>query len=168
MNRIALTHGDVRRKDFRRRYVPIISTVLACLLNLLPIITAAPIVPDFAFLVLLSWRLLRPEMWSATTAIGLGLFNDLVAGHPVGQSIALWTGAFLLMDLIDSRVVWRDYWMDWLFASLFILGYTYGDWLIGRYMGQRRRLRVLWPQIGASILVYPIIARACWCSTDGG
>jgi rod shape-determining protein MreD len=159
MSRIALTHGDVRRKDFRRRYVPIISTVLACLLNLLPIITAAPIVPDFAFLVLLAWRLLRPEMWSATTAIGLGLFNDLIAGHPVGQSVALWTGTFLLMDLIDTRVVWRDYWMDWLFASLFILGYTYGDWLIGRWMGSQAEFAVLWPMIGASVLAYPVIAR---------
>jgi rod shape-determining protein MreD len=98
-------------------------------------------------------------MWSATTAIGLGLFNDLVAGHPVGQSIALWTGAFLLMDLIDSRVVWRDYWMDWLFASLFILGYAYGDWLIGRWMGSSADFAVLWPMIGASVLAYPVVAR---------
>jgi rod shape-determining protein MreD len=159
MNRIALTQGDVRRKDFRRQYVPVISTLLACLVTVLPVITAAPIVPDFAFLVLIAWRLLRPEMWSATTALGLGLVNDLIAGHPIGQSMALWTGTFLLMDVIDSRVVWRDYWMDWLFASLFILGYSYGDWLIGRYLGSAADFNVLWPQIGASILVYPIIAR---------
>ncbi len=159
MSRIALTHGDVRRKDFRRRYVPIISTIAACLISILPIITAAPVVPDFAFLVLLAWRLLRPEMWSALTAIGLGLFNDLIAGHPVGQSVALWTATFLLMDVIDSRVVWRDYWMDWLFASLFILGHSYGDWLIGRWMGSSAEFAVLWPMIGASVLAYPVIAR---------
>ncbi len=159
MSRIALTQGDVNRKDFRRRYVPINSTEHASHLNLLPNITAAPIVPDNAYLVLHAWRLLRPEMWSATTAIGLGLFNDLIAGHPVGQSVALWTGTFLLMDLIDTRVVWRDYWMDWLFASLFILGYTYGDWLIGRWMGSQAEFAVLWPMIGASVLAYPVIAR---------
>jgi rod shape-determining protein MreD len=159
MSRIALTQGDVRRKDFRRRYVPIISTILACLFSVLPIITAAPVVPDFAFLVLLAWRLLRPEMWSALTAIGLGLLNDLIAGHPVGQSVALCTATFLLMDVIDSRVVWRDYWMDWLFASLFILGYAYGDWLIGRWEGSSADFAVLWPQIGASVLAYPVIAR---------
>jgi rod shape-determining protein MreD len=159
MARIALTQGDVRRKDLRRRYVPIASTILACLLNILPIIVSAPVIPDFAFMVLLAWRLLRPEMWSATTAIGLGLFNDLIAGHPLGQSVALWTATFLLMDVIDSRVVWRDYWMDWLFAALFILAYTYGGWVIGRWMGSSADFGVLWPQIGASILLYPVVAR---------
>jgi rod shape-determining protein MreD len=98
-------------------------------------------------------------MWSATTAIPLGLFNDLIAGHPIGQSVALWTTAFLLMDVIDSRVVWRDYWMDWLFASVFILAYTFGDWIIGRVMGSSAEFGVLWPQIGASVLIYPFVAR---------
>nr|WP_295374877.1 rod shape-determining protein MreD [uncultured Sphingosinicella sp.] len=159
MSRIALTSGDVRRKDLRRRYVPIGSVIAACLLNLAPIVVSTPVVPDFAFMVLLAWRLLRPEMWSATTAIPLGLFNDLLVGHPIGQSVALWTTAFLLMDVIDSRVVWRDYWMDWLFASFFILAYTYGDWVIGRWMGSSADFGVLWPLIGASVLVYPVIAR---------
>jgi rod shape-determining protein MreD len=159
MSRIALTTGDVRRKDLRRRYVPIGSTILACLLNILPIVVSTPVVPDFAFMVLIAWRLLRPEMWSATTAIPLGLFNDLIAGHPIGQSVALWTTAFLLMDVIDSRVVWRDYWMDWLFASVFILAYTFGDWIIGRVMGSSAEFGVLWPQIGASVLIYPFVAR---------
>ena len=159
MARIALTQGDVRRKDLRRRYVPIASTVLACLVNVLPIIVSTPIIPDFAFLVLLAWRLLRPELWSPTTAIPLGLFNDLLAGHPLGQSAALWTATFLIMDVIDSRVAWRDYWMDWLLAALFILAYTFGDWVVGRWMGSRADFEILWPQIGAAILLYPVVSR---------
>ena len=159
MARIALTQGDVRRRDLRRRYVPIASTILACLVNVLPIIVSTPIIPDFAFLVLLAWRLLRPEMWSVTTAIPLGLLNDLLAGHPLGQSAALWTAIFLIMDVIDSRVAWRDYWMDWMLAAVFILGYTFGDWAIGRWMGSTAQFGILWPQIGASILLYPVVAR---------
>ena len=135
MARIALTQGDVRRRDLRRRYVPIASTILACLVNVLPIIVSTPVIPDFAFLVLLAWRLLRPEMWSVTTAIPRGFLNDLLAGHPLGQSAALWTSIFLIMDLVDSRVAWRDYWMDWMLAAVIILGYTFGDWAIGRWIG---------------------------------
>ena len=159
MARIALTQGDVRRRDLRRRYVPIASTILACLVNVLPIIVSTPIIPDFAFLVLLAWRLLRPEMWSVTTAIPLGFLNVLLAGHPLGQSAALWTSIFLIMDLVDSRVAWRDYWMDWMLAAVFILGYTFGDWAIGRWMGSTAEFGILWPQIGASILLYPVVAR---------
>jgi rod shape-determining protein MreD len=55
--------------------------------------------------------------------------------------------------------VWRDYWMDWLFASLFILAYTYSDWIIGRWMGSSAEFGILWPQIAASILLYPVVAR---------
>jgi rod shape-determining protein MreD len=159
MSRIALTRGDVRAKDFRRRYIPILSVVAASMINILPIVVTAPVVPDFAFMVLIAWRLLRPEMWSATTALWLGLLNDLVAGHPVGQSVALWAGTFLIMDAVDSRVVWRDYWMDWLFAAIFILGYHYADWLISRWMGSQAEFGILWPQIGASVLLYPVVAR---------
>lgn len=159
MSRIALTHSDVRMRDFRRRYVPVISTIAACLLALLPIVVSSPVIPDFAFLVLLAWRLLRPEMWSVLTALPLGLFNDLVAGHPLGQSMVLWTLAFLIFDVVESRTVYRDYWMDWIFASLMILGYTFGDWYIGRLMGSQMAFSVLLPQILASVLAYPVVAR---------
>ncbi|HEY0447182.1 MAG TPA: rod shape-determining protein MreD [Allosphingosinicella sp.] len=159
MSRIALTQSDVRMKDFRRSYVPILSTVAACLLALLPVIVSSPVIPDFAFLVLISWRLLRPELWTATTALPLGLFNDLVAGHPLGQSMALWTIAFLVFDLIEARIVYKDYWMDWAFAALMIVGYTFGDWYVGRLMGSQMAFSILLPQLLAGILVYPVVAR---------
>lgn len=159
MNRIALTQSDVRRADRRRRYVPVASTIAASLLTLLPVIVTSPIVPDFAFLTLIAWRLLRPEIWSATTALPLGLLNDLLAGHPLGQSMALWTIVFLAFDLADSRLLFRDYWMDWFFASLAVVFYVFAGWYIGRLMGNSAHLAVMLPQLGASILAYPIVAR---------
>lgn len=159
MNRIALTTGDVRRQAMRRKYVPILSTIFSSILVLLPIVVTSPLVPDFAFLVLIAWRLLRPEMWSATTALPLGLFNDLVAGHPLGQSMALWTITFLAFDLLDSRLLFRDYWMDWFFASLAILFYVFGGWWIGRMMGSGAEFAVMVPHLVASILTYPLLAR---------
>ena len=159
MSRIALTQSDVRMADWRRRHVPIGSTIAACLLSLLPVVVVSPIVPDFAFLTLIAWRLLRPEIWSATTALPLGLFNDLVAGHPLGQSMALWTIVFLAFDLLDSRVLFRDYWMDWFFAALAILFYVWSGWLIGRLMGSDTAFSVMVPQQIASILAFPLVAR---------
>ena len=159
MSRIAFNSAAVKRKTFRREYVPIISTVIACALNLLPIIVSSPVIPDFGFLVLIAWRLLRPEMWSPTIALGLGLFNDLVAGHPLGQSIALWTSFFIIFDIMDSRVLFRDYWMDWLIASVVIAVYVYADWFIGSLMGNTAPFGIMLPQLGASILAFPIVAR---------
>ncbi|HEX6376447.1 MAG TPA: rod shape-determining protein MreD [Allosphingosinicella sp.] len=159
MSRIAGSSRDVALMSFRRQAVPILSTLAAALLDLLPVVMTWPIVPDFAFLVLIAWRLLRPEMWQAHTALPLGLFNDLVAGHPIGQSMALWTLTFLLLDLLDSRVDWRDYWMDWLFAAAAILFYSAGSWYVARLMGSATPYAVMLPQLAMSVCAYPLVAR---------
>ena len=159
MSRIALTSRDVAMKNVRRQYVPVTTTLAASLLSLLPLVANAPVSPDMGFMVLIAWRLLRPEIWTARTALALGFFNDLVAGHPIGQSMGLWTLSFLILDLIDSRAIYRDYWMDWLLAAVVILFYACGGWAIANLLGSKSEFRIMWPQVGLSILAYPVIAR---------
>jgi rod shape-determining protein MreD len=146
-------------RNARRQYVPIVTTIAASLLALLPIVVSTPLIPDLGLLVIIAWRLLRTEMWTAATALPLGLFNDLVAGHPLGQSMALWTILFLVYDIMDARLVWRDYWMDWFIAALSIVFYTFGAWYIGRMMGSGIDFGMMIPQIGISVMAYPVIAR---------
>ena len=146
-------------RDLRRRFVPLGSTLAASLLALLPIVASRPLVPELALLVAIAWRLLRPEIWPAYTALGLGLFNDLVAGHPPGQSMATWTMLFLACDLIDSRVGFRDYMMDWLIAAVAMLFYTAAAWYIALLTGAPMRFSILLPQLGVAILIYPLVAR---------
>jgi rod shape-determining protein MreD len=159
MSRIAFDRAAVRRKHLRREYAPIASTILACLLALLPIIVSSPLIPDFGFLMLIAWRLLRPEMWAPAVALPLGLLNDLVSGHPIGQSMALWTALFIIFDILDSRVLFRDYWMDWLIAAIAITGYVYADWFIGTLLGNSADFSVMLPHLVASILAFPVVAR---------
>ena len=159
MSRIALTRGDVTRKHIRRKYVPVGTTIIGSLLVLLPFVLSAPYVPDFGYLVFISWRLLRPEMWSSRAALGLGFLDDLVSGQPLGQSMALWTITVLMLDFIESRAVFRDFWMDWLLASCLILFHSLGSWIIALLMGAHIHFSVLWPQLALSILAYPVIAR---------
>jgi rod shape-determining protein MreD len=159
VSRIAGSGRDVAYWSARRQTVPVLSTLAAILLDLLPIVAVTPLVPDLAFLVLIAWRLLRPEMWLAQVALPLGLANDLIAGHPIGQSMALWTITFLIFDLVDLRVGWRDYWTDWLFASGAIAFYTAGTWYIARLTGSRTEFEILLPQLAISIFAYPIVAR---------
>jgi rod shape-determining protein MreD len=73
--------------------------------------------------------------------------------------MALWTLTFLILDLVESRAVFRDYWLDWLLASLLILFYAGGSWVIARLMGSEAAFSILWPQIALSILFYPVVAR---------
>jgi rod shape-determining protein MreD len=159
MNRIAGSQGAVRFREWKRRWVPVASTVLAILFGLFPLVVTSPLVPDIGFLVLLTWRLLRPEIWMPTVAMGLGLFDDLVSGHPPGQSVALWTTVFLVFDLLDARIDYKDFWFDWFYASLAIIFHTAGAWYIGVLMGSHTPFSLLLPQIGFTILAYPVMAR---------
>ena len=159
MSRIAGSSSQVAMRDYRRRFVPVGSTLAASLLALLPIVSATPVVPEIAFLVVIAWRLLRPEIWPAYMALGLGLFNDLVAGHPLGQSMATWTIIFLGCDFIDSRLGFRDYWMDWVIAAAAIVLYTAAGWYVVTLMGSALRFEVVLPQMGVAVLVYPLAAR---------
>lgn len=159
MSRIAFNKAEVRRKHLRREYVPVVSTVLAILLALLPIIVSSPIIPDMGLLMLIAWRLLRPEMWGPAVALPLGLLNDIVSGHPLGQSMAIWTILFIIFDIIDSRVLYRDYWMDWLIAALAISGSVFAGWFIGTLMGNTAPFTVMLPQLVASVLAFPLVAR---------
>ncbi|HEX8193328.1 MAG TPA: rod shape-determining protein MreD [Allosphingosinicella sp.] len=159
MSRIAGSTGEVAMRELRRRFVPTGSTMAASLLALLPFVPGAPLIPEISLLVVIAWRLLRPEIWPAYMALGLGLFNDLVAGHPIGQSMALWTLIFLACDYVDSRLGFRDYWMDWLIAAAAILFHAAVAWEISALMGSRIEFAVLLPQTIAGILAYPFVAR---------
>ena len=159
MARIAGSSTEVAIRDFRYRFVPLGSTIVAILLALLPIVAKEPLLPDFGFLMLLTWRLLRPEIWTPRMALALGLLSDLVAGHPIGQGMLLWTGIFLALELVDSRLGFRDYWMDWLVAAAALAFHTVGAWYISLLMGSEVRFTVMLPQIGLSILAYPVATR---------
>lgn len=159
MNRIAGSQTEVRIRDLRSRSVPLASTIVAVLLVLLPFIAATPLIPDLGLMVLVAWRLLRPEIWTANTALGLGLLNDLVAGNPLGQSMLLWTSLFLVFDLIDARLGFRDYLMDWAIAAAAIAGVHAGAWYVALLLGSDTSFMIVVPQMMLGALAYPIVAR---------
>jgi rod shape-determining protein MreD len=159
MSRIAGSSTEVAIRDLRRRYVPVLSTIAATLLALLPIVAQTPLLPDFGFLMMITWRLLRPEIWTPQMALALGLASDLVTGHPLGQGMLVWTATFLAIDLIDRRLGFRDYWMDWLIAAGALIFQSVAAWYIALLMHSDVRFAVMLPQIGLSVLAYPVAAR---------
>jgi rod shape-determining protein MreD len=159
MSRIAGSETEVVIGDLRRRFVPLVSTIFAMLLGLLPIVASTLWVPDLAFLILITWRLVRPEIWQAQVALGLGLLADLISGAPLGQSMLLWTIVFLGLDYADHLLGVRDYWLDWTLAAAAILFHSAGVWYIALLMGAKMSVLVMVPQLILTILAYPLAAR---------
>ena len=160
MSRIAGSETEIVIGDLRRRFIPFASTVFAMLLGLMPIVASTLWMPNLAFLILITWRLLRPEIWQAQVALGLGLLADLIVpGAPLGQSMLIWTIVFLGLDYADHLLGIRDYWLDWVLAAAAILFHSAGVWYIALLMGAKVSFLVMVPQILLSILAYPLMAR---------
>ena len=139
-------------------YVPAASVLLASLLAVLPIVSTSGWYPDFGFLVLIAWRLLRSDAFPAWWAAPLGLFNDLVTGHPIGLSISLWTAAMLLLDIADRRTMWRGYWLEWVLAALLLLGSEAAEWNVARVTGAAIPFVSVLPPLLISVFAFPIVA----------
>ena len=116
-------------------YVPAATVVAGSLLALLPIVSATGWWPDFGFLMLIGWRLLAADAWPAWWAAPLGFVNDLIVGNPIGLSVALWAAIMIAMDILDRRTMWRDYWIEWALAAVFIALSEMAQWRVAGLLG---------------------------------
>jgi rod shape-determining protein MreD len=138
--------------------VPAASVVAASLLAALPIVTTSGWYPDFGFLALIAWRLLRSDPWPAWWAAPLGLANDLITGAPIGLSVILWAGTMIALDLIDRRTMWRDYWIEWGLAALLLLANETAEWWAATIMSAAVPFRSILAPLLIAIFAFPIAA----------
>ena len=152
---------DREQSLFRMLAIPIASVVLASMITTLPILTTQPLLPPFGFLMFLSWRLMRPGLLPVWSGVPFGLIDDIFSGQPFGSAGLLWSLAMLVIEVIDSRAIWRDYLQDWLIASLLIAFVLLGGlWITGLAHAAPGTV-ILLPQIVLSILLYPLVVRIC-------
>ena len=117
---------------------------------------------------LLTWRLLARFSLRPWAGAPLGLFDDIVSGQPIGASMLTWSIVMIAIDLIEQRLIFRDFWQDWLIATgaiAFCL--TIGRWIalpIGAYVDT-----VLLAQIMVSVMLFPLSARlVAWIDRKRG
>lgn len=139
-------------------YVPAASVVVGSMLALLPIVSMHGWYPNAGFLLLLAWRLSRADAWPSWWAAPLGLANDLIVGTPLGFSVVLWTAAMLALDLLDRRTMWRDYWLEWALAAVFIAVQEAGELYVAGLLGAATPLRAMTAPVIIATLAYPIAA----------
>lgn len=145
--------------QLRIKLVPPVTVVLGSMITALPIITDYPILPPMGLLAVLAWRLIRPGYWVVWAGFPLGLIDDIFSGQPFGSAAFLWSVVFILLEAIDRKAVNRDYWQDWLIASIATVFVLIGGMLVVDFQSNILRLDLLLPQIILSILLYPFVAR---------
>ena len=138
--------------------IPAASVVAASALAVLPIVAHRAVFPDFGFLMLIAWRLLRADAWPAWWAAPLGFVNDLLTGMPIGLSVTMWTAVMLVMDLVDRRTMWRDYWIEWALATVLVLVAETAEWKVAAWSGAPVPFLQIVPAVLISILAFPLFA----------
>jgi len=153
---------------WQRIGLPIVAVLLGSLVTIVPVVALNPLLPPFGLLMLLAWRLLRPELFPIWAAAPLGLFDDCVSGQPMGSAVLLWTISFFAIELFDTRLVWRDFWQDWLIAALAIAFCLIAGRLIASPIAAHVDTMLL-VQILLAILVFPLIMRlVAWLDRKRG
>lgn len=139
--------------------VPWLSIALASITPGWALVASIPLVPPLGFLMLLAWRQLHPGLLPVWAGLPLGLFDDLLSGQPTGSGVLLWSATMLGLEAIELRWPWRNFLVEWAVASIVIAAYLLGGGLVAHGMTRFEWLMVIPPQIGVSILVYPLVGR---------
>ncbi|MBA3666291.1 MAG: rod shape-determining protein MreD [Sphingomonas sp.] len=140
-------------------YIPAATVMAGSMMSLLPIVSASGWWPDWGLLMLVAWRLLRADAWPAWWAALLGFANDLIAGNPIGLSTSLWAALMIAMDVLDRRTLWRDYWIEWVIAALFVALAELAQWQVASILGAPVPMRSsTTPAVVISILCFPVAA----------
>jgi rod shape-determining protein MreD len=138
--------------------VPAATVLVVTLLCALPIVVQRGWFPDFGFMMLITWRLRRPDVWPAWWAAILGFANDLFSGSPIGLSVTVWTAAMLACDFADRRILWRDYWIEWALAALLITMAEAAHWQAAAWTGAKLPFSAVVPALLISIAAFPLFA----------
>ena len=138
--------------------IPAITVVVASLFSALPIVSLSGWWPNFGLLMLIAWRLLRADAWPGWWAAPLGLVNDLLTGSPIGMSVALWTAIMLVMDLVDRRTQWRDYWIEWALATMLIALSAWVEAEVAGLAGAPVRPAMAIPAAVIEVFCFPLMA----------
>ena len=163
-------HAKARRDPYgskiNRAHLPVLALglpwltiLLGSLTPWLPIIAPAPVLPPFGFLLMLAWRLLRPGLLPLWAGLPLGLFDDLYSGQPLGSGVLLFSLTLIVIELVEIRFPWRNFWLDWLTASAILTVYLMVAALLSGAELSLMQLGVIVPQLVLSIVLFPVVAR---------
>ena len=144
----------------RRSVIAALTVMAASLVTLLPVVTSVPFLPPFGLMMLLGWRLRDPDILPVWAGAPLGLFDDLFSGQPLGSAMSLWTCSLIAIDVIDSRLVWREFRHDWLVAGGATAAVLIASRLAGTSIGAHVDSVLLF-QIVIAIALYPFVATLC-------
>lgn len=122
-----------RMETASRRMTPIVLTVLASLLTVVPARVPAlqPVVPLWPMMMVFHWSLYRPDLMPVTAVLLVGLLHDALIGAPIGLNALVFV---MIHGIVDSQrrfFTRKPFGIIWLgFAAVSAAGLA-SAWLLG-------------------------------------
>ena len=159
--RLRLRVGGINRapSPVLARATPWLSVMLASLLPAMPVIASAPVLPPFGLMLLVAWCQIRPGLLPVWAGLPLGAFDDVFSGQPLGSAILLWSLAMIVLEIIEARIPWRNYLLEWLTAAVLICAGLAAMLVIANAAGGGAALLVIAPQAATAVLLFPLVGR---------
>lgn len=159
--------GGTARRRINRAPSPLLAIslpwmfiALMSVLTTILVIASAPVLPPLGFLAYIAWRQLRPGLLPVWAGLPLGLIDDLYSGQPFGSAVMLWSLAAIALDIVETRLPWRNFITEWAVAAVMIALYICSGLALANLAFAKTPVVFIVPQICISILVYPLIGRA--------
>ena len=64
----------------------------------------------------------------------------------------------LALDLVDRRTMWRDYWIEWMFAAVLITIDEALQWRVAKLVDAAPAFTKMVPGLIISICLFPLVA----------
>lgn len=159
--RLRLRVGGINRapSPVLARSAPWFSVMLASLLPAMPVIASAPVLPPFGLMLLVAWCQIRPGLLPVWAGLPLGAFDDVFSGQPLGSAILLWSLAMIVLEIIEARIPWRNYLLEWLTAAVLICAGLAAMLVIANAAGGGAALLAIAPQAATAVLLFPLVGR---------
>lgn len=139
--------------------VPWITVMVGSLTPALPIIASAPLMPPFGLMLLIAWQQIRPGLLPVWAGLPLGMFDDIYSGQPFGSAMLIWSVAMIVLDMIEARFPWRNFWQEWLIGAVMVAGCLLAGAVFVDAAGGSSRYGVIAPQLILAVLLYPLVGR---------
>lgn len=139
--------------------VPWVTIMLGSMVPALPLIASAPLLPPMGMMLMIAWRQVRPGLLPIWAGLPLGAVDDLYSGQPFGSAILLWSFVMIVLDVIETRFPWRNFWLDWLTAALLLVAAILAGSVFANAAGGRADLVALSLPLTLSVLFYPLAGR---------
>lgn len=157
----AMLAGARAAEHSPRRFLPLMSALVAVTVDVLPLPSAAPgaVAPLLTLAVLFYWTLWEPALMSPFSLFLVGLWFDLLAGMPPGHSATAFLGARLLLVPSQPCLRAQPFAVIWFCSALSAALVEALRWLISvAWWGRLFAPTPLLDELLLTIAVYPAVS----------